>query len=98
MEKHSTIFKSVTELVTIYKHPRGREYALIPEHLDGWFLVLWEANGSSGRAWRVYAMEDGADLRRAEPKAEQSLEVFDDLWDVVTHVLDGKFTNKTTTR
>lgn len=96
MEKHSTIFKSVTEFVTIYRHPRWREYALIPEHLDGWFLVLWEANGSSGRAWRVYAMKDGDDLDRAEPKAERALEVFDDLWDVVDNVLAGNFTTKTT--
>jgi hypothetical protein len=94
MERHSTI-RRPGHGVKIYKHPRGREYALIPEHQDGWFLVLWERNGSQGHAWRVYAMKDGDDLRRAEPKAERALEVFDDLWDVVDNVLAGNFTTKT---
>jgi len=78
MERHSTI-RDGGHAVKIYKHPRGREYALVPEHQDGWFLVLWEANGSSGNAWRVYAMDEDADLSRAEPRAEQPLEAFDDL-------------------
>jgi len=94
MEKYKTI-RGDEGAVKIYIHRFGRECALIPEHLDGWFLVLWERNGSQGNMWRVYAMKDADDLDRAEPKAERALEVFDDLWDVVGNVLAGNFTTKT---
>jgi len=70
-----------------------REYVLAPYEGEGWFLLIYESNGPSGKAWRLYAMRPSQDHRTGEPTARQSLEVYQDRWSAVADVAEGKVRN-----
>jgi hypothetical protein len=70
-----------------------REYVIQPVEADRWFLLIYESNGPTSKAWRLYAMRPGQDHRTGEPTARQSLEVYQDRWSAVADVAEGKVRN-----